>query len=59
MVTRKIAQKLTKQKGQTFIAENKAGAIGTIGVNQVTKSDPDEFTLVANDTNYSLIPHIF
>lgn len=59
VVTRKIAQKLTEQTGQTFFVENKAGATGTIGVNQVAKSDPDGYTLVANDTTYSLIPHIF
>lgn len=59
VVTRKIAQKLTEQTKQTFFVENKPGATGTIGVNQVAKSDPDGYTLVANDTTYSLIPHIF
>jgi tripartite-type tricarboxylate transporter receptor subunit TctC len=59
VVTRKIAQKLTEQTKQVFFVENKAGATGTIGVNQVAKSDPDGYTLVANDTTYTLIPHIF
>ena len=59
VVTRKIAQKLSEQTKQVFFVENKAGATGTIGVNQVAKSDPDGYTLVANDTTYSLIPHIF
>jgi len=59
VVTRKVAQKLTEQTKQVFFVENKAGATGTIGVNQVAKSDPDGYTLVANDTTYSLLPHIF
>lgn len=59
VVTRKMAQKLSEQTKQVFFVENKAGATGTIGANQVAKSDPDGYTLVANDTTYSLLPHIF
>ena len=59
VVTRKMAQKLTEQTGQSFIIENKAGATGTIGAQQVAKSDADGYTLLANDTTYSLLPHIF
>jgi tripartite-type tricarboxylate transporter receptor subunit TctC len=59
VVTRKMAQKLTEQTGQTFIVENRAGATGTIGALQVSKSEPDGYTLLANDTTFSLLPHIF
>ncbi len=59
VVTRKMAQKLTEQTGQSFIVENKAGATGTIGAQQVVKAEPDGYTLMANDTTYSLLPHIF
>lgn len=59
VVTRKMAQKLTEQTGQTFFVENKAGATGTIGALQVAKADADGYTLMANDTTYSLLPHIF
>jgi tripartite-type tricarboxylate transporter receptor subunit TctC len=59
VVTRKMAQKLTEQTGQTFFVENRAGATGTIGVQQAAKADPDGYTLVANDTTFSLLPHIF
>jgi tripartite-type tricarboxylate transporter receptor subunit TctC len=59
VVTRKMAQKLTEQTGQTFFVENRAGATGTIGAQQAAKSEPDGYTLVANDTTYSLLPHIF
>jgi tripartite-type tricarboxylate transporter receptor subunit TctC len=59
VVTRKMAAKLQEQTGQTFFVENKAGATGTIGVAQTVQSPPDGYTLVANDTTYALLPHIF
>ncbi len=59
VVTRKMAQKLTEQTGQSFIIENKAGATGTIGAQQVAQSPADGYTLLANDTTYALLPHIF
>lgn len=59
VVTRKMAQKLSEQTGQSFVVENKAGATGTIGTNQVAQSAGDGYTLLANDTTYSLLPHIF
>jgi len=54
-----MAQMLSTQTGQSFIVENKPGATGTIGVSQVARAAPDGYTLVANDTTYSLLPHIF
>ncbi|WP_342129235.1 Bug family tripartite tricarboxylate transporter substrate binding protein [Hydrogenophaga sp. OTU3427] len=59
VVTRRIATKLQEQTGQTFFVENKAGATGTIGIQQVVQSAPDGHTLVANDTTFALLPHIF
>ncbi|GAP34329.1 tripartite tricarboxylate transporter substrate binding protein [Piscinibacter sakaiensis] len=59
VVTRKMAAKLQEQTGQTFYIENKAGATGTIGIAQAVQSPPDGYTLVANDTTYALLPHIF
>lgn len=59
VVTRKMAQKLTEQTGQSFIVENKPGATGTIGASFVAQAQPDGHTLLANDTTYSLLPHIF
>lgn len=59
LVTRKMAQKLTEQTGQSFFVENKAGATGTIGAGLAAKAEPDGYTLMANDTTYSLLSHIF
>ena len=59
VATRKMAQKLTEQTGQSFIVENKPGATGTIGASFVAQAQPDGYTLLANDTTYALLPHIF
>lgn len=59
VATRKMAQKLSEQTGQSFVVENKPGATGTIGLSQVARSTADGYTLVANDTTHSLLPHIF
>ena len=59
VVTRKMAAKLQEQTGQTFYVENKAGGTGTIGSSQVAQAAPDGYTLLANDTTWALLPHIF
>ena len=58
-VTRKMAAELQKQTGQAFIVQNKAGATGTIGILSVVHAPADGYTLVTNDTTYSLLPYIF
>ena len=58
-VTRRIAQKLTEQTGQSFFVENKAGATSTMGSAQVARSAGDGYTLLANDTTYSILPQVF
>lgn len=59
VVTRKMAAKLQEQTGQTFFVENKAGATGTIGIAATVQAPADGYTLVANDTTFALLPHIF
>ena len=59
VVTRKMASKLQEQTGQTFFIENKAGATGTIGIAAALQAPADGYTLVANDTTFALLPHIF
>lgn len=59
VVIRRMATKLQEQTGQTFFVENKAGATGTIGINLTVQSAADGYTLVANDTTFALLPHIF
>lgn len=59
VVARKIAAKLSEQTGQQFFVENKAGATGTIGTQQVARTPPDGYNLLAIDNTYSLLPYVF
>ncbi|MDH2238480.1 tripartite tricarboxylate transporter substrate binding protein [Pigmentiphaga sp. GD03639] len=45
LVGRQVAQSLSAHYGQQFVAENRAGAGGNIGVDAVAKSAPDGYTL--------------
>ncbi|SCU76800.1 Extra-cytoplasmic solute receptor [Cupriavidus necator] len=59
VVTRKVAQKLSVQTGQSFVVENKPGASGTIGTSQVVNAPADGYTLLANDNSYTTLPYVF
>lgn len=45
-LARVLAQKLTEQMGQQFVAENRAGASSMLGTEVAAKSPPDGYTLV-------------
>ncbi len=47
---RVIAQRLSEKLGQPVVAENRAGAGGTIGTDAVAKSAPDGYTLLAGSS---------
>jgi tripartite-type tricarboxylate transporter receptor subunit TctC len=46
IVGRLVAEQLSRMWGQQVIIDNKGGAAGTIGANQVAKSEPDGYTLL-------------
>lgn len=46
IVTRLMAPKMTEAMGQQVIVENRGGAGGAIGTEQVAKSAPDGYTLI-------------
>ena len=57
---RVIAEALGKRLGQSIIVENKAGASGNIGTQQVAIAPPDGYTLVLGfDGTLVINPHVF
>lgn len=50
LAARISAQRLTEALGQPFVVENRAGAGGMIGTDQVAKAAPDGYTLLAAST---------
>ena len=54
-----VADKLTATAGWKVVAENKAGAGGTVGLDAAAKAKPDGYTLVVCQTsNMSIAPSI-
>jgi tripartite-type tricarboxylate transporter receptor subunit TctC len=55
IVARAIAPKMSELLGQSVIVENKSGAAGTIAADQVSKSNPDGYTLLMGHSNSNAI----
>ena len=56
IMARTVAERLTAQLGQTFVAENRPGAGGTIGVGQVARADADGYTVLVHSSSYTVTP---
>jgi tripartite-type tricarboxylate transporter receptor subunit TctC len=57
---RVIAEQLSKRLGQQVIVDNKPGASGNIGTQQVAVADPDGYTLLLGfDGTLVINPHVF
>lgn len=57
---RVLAASLTTTLGQAAIVENRASATGIVGVEYVTRSDPDGYTLIfASASTHAVNPHVY
>jgi tripartite-type tricarboxylate transporter receptor subunit TctC len=55
---RLVSQKLGEALGQTLVIENRAGASGTLGVDAVTKSPPDGYTILITTGDFITVPSL-
>jgi len=59
LAARIVADKLSQSLAQPFVIENKPGAGGQIGTDQVVKSAPDGYTLLASSSGpISIMPNL-
>jgi tripartite-type tricarboxylate transporter receptor subunit TctC len=59
VVGRLAFNKVGEQLGQQFLADNRAGASGTIGAAIVAKSPPDGYTVMVYSTTFLASAHIY
>lgn len=59
IVGRVVMQKVSEYWGQPVVAENRAGAGGSIGSAVVARSAPDGYTLLINSSAHSVNPAIY
>src|SRR5712671_5800494 len=56
---RLIAENLSRAFGQQVYVDNKAGANGTIGIEDAAKSAPDGYTILVTTDSVASNPHVF
>ena len=56
---RLVAERLSRVFGQQVYVENKSGANGTIGIEDVAKSAPDGYTILVTTDSVTTNPHVF
>ena len=59
IVARVVAQKLSEMWGQPVVAENRAGAGGSIGSAYVVKQPPDGYTQLVDSNAHTVTPSIY
>jgi tripartite-type tricarboxylate transporter receptor subunit TctC len=59
LVGRTIGQKMAEQMGQSLVAENRAGAGGTLGLALVAKAPPDGYTILVTSPTIALSPLLY
>ena len=59
VLARLIGGKVSDQLGQPVIVENRPGAGGTLGADQVAKSPPDGYTILQNTNGAAIAPALY
>ena len=59
VLARIVGQKLTERSGQPVIIENRAGAGGNIGAEQVARSAPDGYTLLLGGVPHAISASLY
>ena len=54
-----VMQKLGEAMGQQFVIDNRAGAAGSIGADNVAKAPPDGYTLMVHSTTHVGNAHLY
>lgn len=57
-IARLLAEKMSARYGQPVVVENRAGAGGSIGTDQVAKSPPDGYTLLLVSPGHAVAPNL-
>jgi len=59
LVTRTLAESLSKSMGQPVLVENRPGAGTTVGADFVAKSRPDGYTLLMGAVHHTIAPSVY
>jgi tripartite-type tricarboxylate transporter receptor subunit TctC len=59
IIARLVGPKIGENLGQPVIVENKVGASGNVATQEVAKSSPDGYTLLAHSSAYAVNPTLF
>jgi tripartite-type tricarboxylate transporter receptor subunit TctC len=59
ILARTLSEAMSKRLGQPIVVDNKAGASGNIGTEQVAKAAPDGYTILVTVTTFAMAPALY
>lgn len=59
IIPRLVAEQLSAQLGEPIVVENRVGAGGTIGTAQVSRAEPDGYTVLAHGAAHTIAPALY